>query len=386
MKKIISAAVILVTLTVCAKIILYTDKPNAVPVDSDFFSLQRNSDYISASVAQVRGSWFNNPVFTGTVTGITNINFITVSSTTNINNFDFTTNLIVNNEFVTNITVEVPGGFTNLNLTPKTVMWADVNDAEGSIPNASGVLTNNGTGGIGFNNKIQLDEIDALNFFPTNFFTGLTNYSVLGTDSNGLLTLGSSTTNLTVTNLTVTTIYASTNFSTNLFFVSGKGNTLVITNNLNLQYLSASKLVATDGAKNLTNADVSANLSFSGNVLDIASTPTINLVNSTNLVYRYTTKALTAITMTFGKAYMTNVSANIVFTAVNAQDLAALETVCLFATNSGGTDRTITLPNGIGSPGLGLPPVITVTNKQSCWIYVQHYGNQATNCWFIPSY
>jgi hypothetical protein len=114
---------------------------------------------------------------------------------------------------------------------------------------------------------------------------------------------------------------------------------------------------------------------------------TADFSSATNLTYKYTTNAVTALALTFGKSYFTNVStANIVFTAINAQDLAATETCILRCTNSSGSDWTVTLPNGIGSPGLGLPPVITVTNKQSCRIYVEHYANQQTNAWFIATY
>jgi hypothetical protein len=83
-------------------------------------------------------------------------------------------------------------------------------------------------------------------------------------------------------------LYASTNFSTNLYFLSGKGNTLIITNNLNLDYLVINKLLATDGAKNVTNADVTAKFTFTGNKLDLADLSTtyeLHVATLTNTIY-----------------------------------------------------------------------------------------------------
>jgi hypothetical protein len=353
-----------------ATIKFFTDYPNSVPVGSDFFVFQRNQSYINASVSQVKGDWFNNPVFTGVVTGITNISFITVSSTTNINQFDFTTNLFVNNSYFTNVTIEQPGGLTNLNLNPKTVMYADVNDAEASIPNASGVLTNDGAGGIGFNNKIVLDEIDALNFFPTNFFTGLTNYSVLGTDANGLLTLGSSTTNLTVTNLTVTTIYASTNFSTNSFFVSGKGNTLIITNtlfvtngisalNLNPNQFVASdandKLVSTLNGNTLTNLLLSA------------------IVSPTNGV-----STASSIDFSLSEA-LTNVAGAVSQTSFINANPTNINHAIRYYVNRTGSDQTITVGAWETDSARQTPTTYINTNNTTLALMYSVYFGQFTN-------
>lgn len=381
-----------------ATIKLYTDYPNtATPLGSDFLLFQRNGSYVNSAQSQFLASWFTSPNFTGTPTvtgnlvvsgiyygngiGITNINATgTNASFTYITNFTlFSTNISVqyltNNTFITtNVTVEFPGGLTNLNLTPNSVMYSDANDAEASIPNAIGVLTNNGVGGIGFSSSLSLTEIDALNFYPTNLFTGLTNYPVLGTDGDGKLILGNNVTNLNVTNITVQTLYASTNFSTNfysstsfitnLYFQGGKGNTLIITNNLNLDYVSPSQFIVSDASKNLVS--------------------TLNGSTLTNLTYRYTTNAIPALTLTFGKAYTTNLSADITISAINAQDLAAYETCVLSLTNSSGSDFKVTLPNGIrGTPGSGTPPVFYCTNKFSCDVLISHYGNQNTNAWKI---
>ncbi len=240
-----------------ATIKFYTDYPNTpTPLGSDFLLFQRNSSYVNSSQSQALATWFSNPTFTGNVLGgvyfgdgsgltniftaATNTTIVTITNNTFVNTnifistsnafFDnsittnaFITNLTVNvitntTLIVTNVTIQQPGGATNLNLTPLAVMYTDVNDAESSIPNASGILTNNGTGGIGFTTKIQFDEIDANLAYLTNFFTGLTNYNSLGTDGNGLLTLGSgAVTNISITNAYIQNLTNNTFVNTNLF-------------------------------------------------------------------------------------------------------------------------------------------------------------------------
>lgn len=327
MRRALTILLVLITLTVFAKIILYTDKPNAVPVDSDFFSLQRNSDYISASVSQVRGSWFNNPQFTGNGSisggfsaggvfsgngqGLTNVNgfssnatFITLQSTTNVNIYQ------TNNTFVTtNITVEVPGGVTNLNLTPNSLMQSDANDAEASLPNGTGVLTNNGTGGMGFTTKLVLDEVDAKNFYPTNLFTGITN-ALLSTDGNGVV----------------------------------------------------------------TNVGIGSGLSLSGNVLSASGDGS----SLTNLSYKYSTNIVGASNFVFGKAYWTNITGNFTFPALT-EDPAAMETMAIFVTNSGASVFTATINGVAGAPGHVVPAVFYCTNATVTEIDVSHFGVLWTN-------
>jgi hypothetical protein len=384
----------------------------------------------------------------------------------------FATNIYTTNLFATNI-------FNNILVTSNiytTNLYAT------NIYTTNIYTTNLITG------TLNADELDVDLLYATNFFTLYTNAPYLNTDGNGKLTVGSSLSptnfnwapganisfttngsgkvtvagsatniiNVVSNNLTVTTnlivydsitvqtnvtinqnLFVTTNFSTNLYFVSGKGNTLNVTNlyisalgSLNNSNATANSIATWGPAKDLTNGSVAARLSFSGNALDLASgvatpgtyrsvtvdtygrttagtTPTTfsgyaisdsaaNLFSAlttwdgsswTNLTYKYTTNAVTGLTLTFGKNYFTNVStANITISAVNATDVAAMETLCIRCTNSSGSDFTVTLPNGIGSPGLGLPPVITVTNKHETRIYIQHDGNQSTNCWFIPTY
>lgn len=102
----------------------------------------------------------------------------------------------------------------------------------------------------------------------------------------------------------------------------------------------------------------------------------------TNLIYRYTTNPIPALSMTFSKAYFTNLSASITISSLLAQDLTAFETGVLFATNSSGSDWSVTMPSGVwGTPGSGTPPVLWCTNKQLTVIYFEHYGALMTNTW-----
>jgi hypothetical protein len=348
MRKILLMAVVPLALLSVAAIKFYTDYPNSVPIGSDFFSLQRNQSYINASVSQVKSDWFNNPVFTGSggiqgnwrvdsfmsvggylaisgvyygdgtglsnlltsatntyINNFTNNTFITTNTAfiqTNINNTSIITNVsLVNNQYVTNLTVVVPGGLTNLNATPKTLAWWDLNDAIASIPNGNGLLTNS-SGDIGWSLSVAFDDLNVTDAYLTNVFTFLTNAAYLATDANGMIVAGTGTisNNTTIvnnfsanyitnntfygTNLYATTIYGATNFSTNLYYVTGKGNTLIITNvsiagvqtNLNI---AASSLVSTKADQVLTNANVGNFLSFSGNTLS-ASGSSANLATA----------------------------------------------------------------------------------------------------------
>lgn len=73
--------------------------------------------------------------FTNFTSFITNLYATTVNATTNINNYT-----IINN----------PGGFTNLNLSTNALIATDNGDNQVSVPNASGIFTNNGFGGFGW--------------------------------------------------------------------------------------------------------------------------------------------------------------------------------------------------------------------------------------------
>lgn len=406
MRKLVLLVVVLAfTIPSFAAVKFFTDYPNSVPVGSDFFVLQRNQSYINASDSQIKGDWFNNPVFTGNgsiignwvIGGIyygnglglsnitalatntyfqtitnntfvnTNVSFLNIVTNntfinTNVSFLNIVTNnlfvntnvsilnIVTNNQFITtNITVNVPGGITNLNLTPSSLMQSDVNDAEASVANGSGVLTNNGAGvfgwaalsGLGGNFVLAnngngtnttnwgvstFQEVDAQNFFPTNLFTGHTNAVLLKTDANGLL----STTDFTVATNEVT---RQINSPTNIY--SSLGNAI---------------------------SDIST---------------------ATNLSYGY--KIRTDIgngVVTFGQGIFTNISADRTLASFTYGLIGAngYETAIIGVTNSDTAVHTLTMPaNVIGKPGKTAPGVFYITNGVCTQISVAHMMNLFTN-------
>jgi hypothetical protein len=196
----------------------FSDQPNGTPAGTDLFILQRGASYINSSFSQVRstlfyypsfqgdgyipgqwhvgnGLWLEHGIYSGDGSGITNVG----GFATYVTNF-FTTNLfattITNVSLITsNVLIQFPGGSTNLNLIPKAVMYSDINDAETSIPNKRGALTNDASGNVGwydhflpdlngngtnetFYGATHFDEIDVPNAFLTNIFgngAGITN-------------------------------------------------------------------------------------------------------------------------------------------------------------------------------------------------------------------
>lgn len=111
----------------------YSQAPHATSVnDTDIMLVERPVPHTNL--------WFNMAQLRSyTSTGITNL---TVSNA-------YITNIYVITGAVDNITVT--NGITNLSLTANTVLKADANKRISSIlPNASGVLTNDGAGNVGF--------------------------------------------------------------------------------------------------------------------------------------------------------------------------------------------------------------------------------------------
>jgi len=93
-----------------------------------------------------------------------------------------------------------------------------------------------------------------------------------------------------------------------------------------------------------------------------------------------------SLTLTAGKAYMTNLTANITLTAFAGVPNNLLWSIYLYATNNNsGADRTITFPNGCrGLGGATLPPVYYVTNNACAEFQVTGYGNTVTNVNWSP--
>ena len=100
----------------------------------------------------------------------------------------------------------------------------------------------------------------------------------------------------------------------------------------------------------------------------------------TNLTLKYTTNAIPALVLTFGKSYFTNISANITLGAFAGLDVNAYESCVLMVTNSSGTDYKVTFPAGVwGVPGSGTPPAYYCTNQMLTAIVTTHYGGRMTN-------
>lgn len=382
-----------------ATIKFFTDYPNSVPVGSDFFVLQRNNSYINASRDQVKNDWFNNPVFTGSITGdgagLTNVSSLsqTVSNfnATYITNFlEFSTNLFVTQEFVTNLfaTTEI---VTNLFVTNLFAL------------NGNFIFDNNGNGTNTTNWGVStFQEIGTVNFYPTNFFTGLTNFALLGTDGDGKLILGSSTTNLVATNIYVTTLYAETNFSTNLFFVSGKGNTLIITNNLSVGgvqtnlNIAASSAVITKADQVLTNAvnavgaftnSASGPPSFGliqSNVIAAGISPILNLQASTNLltasISSPTNGVSTASSIDFSiPEAVTNIAGAVSQTSVVNFNQTNINHAIRYYVNRTGSDQTITVGTWETDSGRQTATTYINTNNTTLALMFTLYAGQFTN-------
>ncbi len=445
-----------------ATIKLFTDYPNSVPVDSDFLLFQRGGSYVNASQSQFLPVWLSNIVLTNAsltnltvnnlystyitnlleystnlyvTTNFTDVSYVTNlfvdnSITTNAYITNLTVNNITNNTFsTTNVTINYPGGLTNLNLTAKTVMWADDNKAVSSVANALGILTNDSAGNVGFSTTLSLTEIDALNFYPTNLFTGLTNYNLLGTDANGLLTLGSGAiTNITITNAYIqnltnntfvntnifistsnayfnnvyaTNTFFDTNFVTNLYFVSGKGNTLIITNvavygvqtNFNI---AASSAVITKADQVLTNA-VNAVGAFTNsstgppsfgliqsNVIAAGISPILNLQVATNLLLASVSSptngvsTASSIDFTLPEA-VTNIAGAVSQTSVLNFNQTNINHAIRWYVNRTGSDQTITVGTWETDSGRTSATTYTCTNNTTLGLMYTLYAGQFTN-------
>lgn len=105
-----------------------------------------------------------------------------------------------------------------------------------------------------------------------------------------------------------------------------------------------------------------------------------NGVNLTNLTYAYTTNAiLPGNALYWGKAFITNLTANVSF-VLEPIDPTMFETIVLVCYNTSGADRSVTLPaNTWGTPSSGTPPVYWCTNNALTRIMVEHYGASMTN-------
>ena len=516
MKRLLTMLLLLVVVRAPSAIVYYDDYPhNPTPPDTYILSMQTGDKSVGGVPYNFwtlgdMTAWLQSVGFTNgdsSINIITNNSFIystnivveSITNTTfvNTNTLIVTSNAFFNNTYVTNITITVPGGETNLNLTPNSLMQSDANDAESSVPNGTGVLTNDGAGGFGWTTIVSLvgnfidnnngngtnttlwgttifDELDVDNAYLTNLFILVTNAPLLSTDGDGkvISNAGLSATNVsyspganmtfttnvdgsvtiassaTATNTTLivqnfsatyitnetlytTNIYASTNFSTNLYFVTGKGNTLVVTNvavygvqtNFNI---AASSAVITKSDQVLTNASnahgVFTNtatgppsfgllqntelqnstitiqgsaVALGGTTLAAGSTPAFGGINFTNLGYGLPTNNIGGAAFVFGvpgtaaTLYDTNITAA---TTLKLFDITACGATAggikIYVTCSGGTDRILTFPAGCSGAGLGTPPAVTITNSKAAFFDVIYKpgATPVTNVFWSPVY
>ncbi len=342
-----------------------------------------------------------------------------------------------------NFTVISPGGFTNLNLTPNSLMKSDVNDAETSVANGTGALTNNGSGAFGWvplsfmaNNSgsgtnITLwgttifDELDVDNAILTNLFTLITNAPLLSTDGNGKVTNGYplSATNILLSpgaNITFTTnsgtvtvaaagtlssqVYASNVVSGGLLSPSVE-DLIRATNNdansTNFALLIGSNdtnqtwLIGSNGTNNdnkLSSAatnEVTRQINSGTNIYASLGTAISDLSIGTNNNFAVKTNngggnALVAGSPGTGlTCILTNITANTTLAAMTFWT-AGMSVIPVYASCSGGTDRTLKFPAnfqgsgdlyGIDLNGTG----VTITNAEASWFEVRCIYGVKTN-------
>jgi hypothetical protein len=338
----IGLVVVLVVLTALGaqtvKPILYTDKPNAVPIGSDFFSLQRNNDFINASVSQVKVDWFNNPVFTGNggiqgnwrVDGLGSIGGL----------------LSIGGIYYGN-----GAGLTN------------VPGISGNFFAATNGVGQNPTfyGGGTFFGVYFFDEGDFTRAFLTNVFINYTN-SLLSTDGNGQPTNAGTSARFTFT-----------------------GNVLDI----------ASASIPNADLVNSSITIQGSSVALGGSTLAAGSSPSFNGINFTNLGYGLPTNNVGGAAFVFGgpgtaaTLYDTNITAA---TTLKLFDITACGATAggfkLYCTCSGGTDRILTFPAGCSGAGLGTPPAVTITNAKGAFFDVIYKpgATPVTNVFWSPVY
>jgi hypothetical protein len=162
-------------------------------------------------------------------------------------------------------------------------------------------------------------------------------------------------------------------YSTNNFYVTGKGNTLVVTQQLTLNYIKTN-LLATDASGNVTTAKYGANITWDPATQTISSSGGSSAnVNGTNL----TTLNLTnSATVTWAVAGGSNVTA---IAAAGTGDTTATNIVTLTqtGTNAAQMDFSLVARGGVFKLALtnnayfGAPANVNNTDFKKAWLVVQ---------------
>jgi len=424
MKRLLTILLLLVVVRAPAAIVYYDDYPHQpTPPDTYILSIQTGDKSVGGTPYNFwtlgdMTSWLQTVGFTN---GASDINIITNNSFIYATNID--ARVITNVTFVggtviiTNVTIVVPGGVTNLNLTPNSLMQSDANDAESSVPNGTGVLTNDGAGGFGWTTIVNLvgnfidnnngngtnttlwgttifDELDVDNAYLTNLFILVTNAPLLSTDGDGKVIAGDflvATNNDTVVS---NGLYAQ-------IVASGPANLVDATNETTRQINSLTNKVAASNiisgglvaasvmdlirATNndaMSTNEVTRQINSSTNIYASLGTAISDLSLGTNVTIRYNTNAIpTSGALTFGQAYFTNLQASVVLPAFTLAN-AFYETLVIVVTNSAAATTTLTMPSGVKvALANGGSNLIYCTNGTRTTVVVEHYGNWITNAW-----
>lgn len=202
---------------------------------TNFFNtnIYNNDSYVS--------NYFTTNLYTTTI----NTNYYAIDTRNLYVSNLFATNIVTYNEWVTYLyttNISVTDGITNYSLTPNTVLRADANKRISSIPNGSGVLTNNGSGTVGYFPLASLFA-NISNAFVTNlsgrdiyfsnaFFTNLVagNAWVSNMWVTNLVAREAWISNLWVTNLIAQKAYISNLWVTNLVAEKAWISNLWVTN------------------------------------------------------------------------------------------------------------------------------------------------------------
>lgn len=301
-------------------------------------------------------------------------------------------NITVNNLITTNVTVEQPGGYTNLNLTPNAVMKTDARDAESSIVNAVGVLTNGGTGSgdIGFNNIIQLAEADAGVLIVTNppFLDLLNSTNLSG--ANVDLAPGSGIS--LATNGHQVVISAPSAPFTNVVITPGTGTTVTTNSSHNYSVnVSPSSVTVNGTANHITTTSASIALGGAA-TLDIGSdvaTQSGNNAFSGNNVFSKTNFSSSNFTTSTNQNQITpdftvaeqliTTNAAFTFLAPVGVDVGKVEAqwTLVHVTNTTAAAVAITSPANCHTVGTAF-----VTNLTDVWFNC--YAQKFTNAFYVP--